>query len=333
MPYISAAKVLQLLTQRHIYPLYLLLGEETYLIHEYTSAFVERILGTAVRDFNCNVFDADSDSLPEALSVARTLPMMASHRVVVLHGLHQLRKADLQQLTAYAEQPAESTALICSSHDSDPKKCLPYSWRKAVVVECHRLAGTSLCDWVANTVGQYGYTITDEAVQALLQDQQNDLWIILREIEKLCTYAGEEKEITLAAVQDVCQASRLHSIFALSDAFGTRNILQAITIIDGLLNQGEPPLLIFSMIVRHLRLLWSIQQLEQQHQDMSEMVKALGLPVHVCRRLAPQSRRFSSQRLGQLYHLALQADFAFKTTNRPSRTILEGLVFELCSSN
>jgi DNA polymerase-3 subunit delta len=333
MPSISAAKVLQLLTQRHIHPLYLLLGEETYLIHAYTSAFGERILETAMRDFNYDVFNADSDALPEALSVARTLPLMASHRVVVLHGLQQLRKADLQQLEAYAEQPSESTALICSSHDSDPKKCLPHSWRKAVVVECHRLTGTLLYDWVANTVAQSGYTITDEAVQALLQDQQNDLWTLLREIEKLCTYAGEEKAITLAAVQDVCQSSRLHSIFALSDAIGTRNILQAITVIDGLLNQGEPPLLIFSMLVRHLRLLWSIQQLEQQRQGMSEMAQALGLPLSVCRRLAPQSRRFSPQRLGQLYNIALQADLAFKTTNRPPKTILEGLIFELCASS
>jgi DNA polymerase-3 subunit delta len=333
MPHVSAAKVLQLLSQRDIHPLYLLLGEETYLIHAYTSAFVERILGTAVRDFNCDIFDADSDSFSEALNVARTLPMMASHRVVVVHGLHQLRKADLRQLEAYAEHPSESTALICSSQDSDPKKCLPRSWRKAVVVDCHRLTGTPLCDWVVNTVAQYGYTITDEAVQTLLQDQQNDLWTILREIEKLCTYAGEKQDITLTAVQDVCQASRLHSVFALSDAIGTRDILQAITVIDGLLNQGEPPLLIFSMIVRHLRLLWSIRQLGQQRQDMSEMAKALGLPPHVCRRLAPQSRRFSSERLGQLYNIALKADLAFKTTNKPPKTILEGLIFELCSNS
>jgi DNA polymerase-3 subunit delta len=333
MPHVSAAKVLQLLTQRHVNPLYLLLGEETYLIQAYTAAFMEQILGTAVRDFNCDIFDADSDSLSEALGVARTLPMLASHRVVVVHGLHQLRKTDVQQLEAYAEQPSESTALICSSHDNDPKKCLPRSWRKAVVVECHRLAGSPLCDWVINTVAQYGYTITDEAVQALLQDQQNDLWTILREIEKLCTYAGEEKDITLTAVQDVCQASRLHSVFALSDAISTRNILQAITVVDGLLNQGEPPLLIFSMIVRHLRLLWSIQQLEQQRQDMSEIAKALGLPLHVCRRLAPQSRRFSTERLGQLYNIALRADFAFKTTNQLPKTILERLLLELCSSS
>lgn len=331
MPHISAAKVLQRLSQGHIDPLYLLLGEEPYLSHEYTTAFVERILGAAAHDFNCDIFDADSDTLPEALSVARTLPMMASHRVVVLHGLHQLRKADLQQLEAYAEQPSESTALICSSHASDAQKGLPCFWHKALIVECNCLEGAPLRDWVVNTVARYGYAITDEAVRGLLQDQQNDLWTILREIEKLCTYAGEEKDINLATVQDVCHASRLHSIFALSDAIGTRDILQALTVVDGLLNQGEPPLVVFSMMVRHLRLLWSIHELEQQRQNMSEMAKTLGLPLHVCRRLAPQSRRFSLERLGQLYNAALQADLAFKTTNKPPKAILEGLVLELCS--
>ena len=333
MPLLSVAKVLQRLTQRHIDPLYLLLGEETYLIREYTSAFVEQILGTVARDFNCDILDADSDTLLEALSLARTLPMMASYRVVVLHGLHQLRKADLQQLEAYAEQPSESTALICSSHASDPKKYLPHFWHKALLVECNRLEGAPLRDWVVNTVARHGSIITDEAVRTLLQDQQNDLWTILREIEKLCTYAGEEKEINLATVRDVCQASRLHSIFALSDAIGTRHILRALTVIDGLLNQGEPPLVIFSMIVRHLRLLWSIQQLEQQRQDMSGIAKTLTLPLHVCRRLALQSRHFSLERLGQLYDAALKADLAFKTTNKPPKAILEGLILELCSSS
>jgi DNA polymerase-3 subunit delta len=333
MPHISAAQVLQHLSQGHIAPLYLLLGEETYLSHEYTAAFIEQIVETSARAFNCDIFDADSDTLLEALSVARTLPMMASHRVVVLHGLHHLRKADLQQLEAYAEQPSESTALICSSHDSDPKKCLPRSWHKALIVACNRLEGGPLRDWVVNTVTQSGYTITDEAVQSLLQDQQNDLWMIGQEIEKLCTYAGEETDITLAAVQDVCQASRLHSIFALSDAIGTRHIVHALTLIESLLHQGEPPLVIFSLMVRHLRLLWSIQQLEQQRQDMSEMAKTLGLPLQVCRRLALQSRRFSLERLGQLYDAALQADLAFKTTNKPPKAILEGFILELCASS
>lgn len=122
MPRVSAAALWKRLAQGQIDPCYLFFGEETYLIQEYTATLLEHILGTAPRDFNCDVFSVDNDTLADALSIARTLPMMAPHRVVVLHGLHQLRKADWPQLERYLEHPSTSTALICSSNVGDPKK-------------------------------------------------------------------------------------------------------------------------------------------------------------------------------------------------------------------
>ena len=88
MPRILAAALWKRLAQGQIDPCYLFFGEETYLIQESTTTLIEHILGTAPRDFNCDVFGVDNDTLEDALSIARTLPMMATHRVVVLHGFH-----------------------------------------------------------------------------------------------------------------------------------------------------------------------------------------------------------------------------------------------------
>src|SRR5262245_55135496 len=94
MPRVLAAALWKRLAQGQIEPCYVFFGEETYLVQEYTTTLIERILGTAPRDFNCDVFNVEHDALEEALSIARTLPMMATHRVVVVHSLQQLRKAD-----------------------------------------------------------------------------------------------------------------------------------------------------------------------------------------------------------------------------------------------
>src|SRR5690242_5212312 len=116
MPRVIAAALWKRLAGGQVDPCYLFCGEETYLLQEYVTMLIERILGTAPRDFNCDVFSVDNDTLEDALSIARTLPMMAPHRVVVLHGLQQLRKADWAQLEHYLEYPSASTALICSSN-------------------------------------------------------------------------------------------------------------------------------------------------------------------------------------------------------------------------
>jgi DNA polymerase III subunit delta len=330
MPRVAAAALWKRLAQGQIDPCYLLFGEETYLIQEYTTTLVAHILGTAPRDFNYDVFSVDNDTLEDALSIARTLPMMATHRVIVLHGLHQLRKADWSPLERYLEHPSTSTALICSSTVSDPKKCPPCLWQRAVTVECNRLEGPNLHAWVSHTVAQRGYHMAPEALQVLLHEQQPDLQTLRQEIEKLCTYAGETAEITLADVQEVTHTSRLQSIFALSDALGTRQIGPAFIVVERLLDQGEPPLVILSMMVRHVRLLWSIKQLGQQRHDATHMAKTLGLPLAVCRQLVTQSRHFSLGHLRQLYAAALEADVTFKTSNKPPRAILEELILHVC---
>jgi len=328
MPRILAAALWKRLAQGQVDPCYLFFGEETYLVQEYTTTLIERILGAAPRDFNCDVCRVDNDTLEDALSIARTLPMMATHRVVVLHGLQQLHKADWALLEHYLEHPSVSTALICSS--SDPKKLPPRLWQSAVAVECSRLEGPKLSDWVTHTVTQGGYRMTPEALQGLLHEQEPDLQTIRQEIEKLCTYVGERQEITLDDVQEVTQTSRLQSIFALSDALGTRQIGPAFTVVERLLNQGEPPLVILSMMVRHVRLLWSVRQLGQQRHDMPQMAKTLGLPLAVCRQLSAQSQHFAVEHLRQLYIAALEADLAFKTSNKPPRAILEELILHVC---
>lgn len=331
MPRVLAAALWKRLAQGQIEPCYLFFGEETYLIQEYTTELTERILGTAPRDFNCDVFSVESDILEDALSIARTLPMMATHRVVVLHGLQQLRKADWPALEHYLEQPSVSTALICSGSTSDAKKFPPRLWQQAVAVECSRLEGPKLHDWVTHLVRQRGYRIAPAVLQGLLHEQEPDLQTIAQEVDKLCTYVGERQEITLEDVQEVTHTSRLQSIFALSDALGTRQIGPAFTVVEGLLNQGEPPLVILSMMVRHVRLLWSVKQLGQQRQDPPQMAKALGLPIAVCRQLGVQSQHFSAAHLRQLYTAALEADLTFKTSNKPPRAILEELILHVCS--
>src|SRR2546428_13586320 len=150
MPRILAAALWKRLAHGQVDPCYLFFGEETYLLQEYTTTLIERILGAAPRDFNCDVCSVDNDTLEDALSIARTLPMMATHRVVVLHGLQQLRKADWAPLEHYLEHPSTSTALICNSSGSDAKKFPSFLWQHTVTVECNRIDGTKLHDRVTH---------------------------------------------------------------------------------------------------------------------------------------------------------------------------------------
>jgi DNA polymerase-3 subunit delta len=164
-------QVMRRLAQGQVDPLYVLFGEETYLVHEYTTMLAERILGAASRDFNFDVCRAENNTLVEALSIARMLPMMARYRVVVFHGLHHLGKAEVHPLEQYAEHPSESTAFICSSGESDSNKFPPSLSQKAVMIACQRLQGTQLHEWIVRAVTDRHHRIADAAIQLLGRNQ------------------------------------------------------------------------------------------------------------------------------------------------------------------
>lgn len=332
MPTVSITKVFQRLASGQVDPLYLFFGDETYLMQEYIASCTNQILAAAPRDFNYDAFTLTNDHLHETLSLAKTLPIMSEHRVLVLHDIHKLRKGEVRELEAYAASPSPTTALICSTASTTPQKVLPQFFRQAVAVECKRLAGPQLRSWITRFIEQQGYDIAPEAAHVFLQDQQHDLWTLKRELEKLCTYCGDKREIGLAEIHEVCQPIQMHSIFALTDAIGSHQIGQAFALIDSLIQQGEPPLVIFSMMVRHVRLLWSVKGLAQQGENINQMAKTLRLPPRVCQQIANQCKLFSSQRLQALYGTIVKADLAFKTTNKPPKAILEDLTLLLCSA-
>ena len=68
MPLITISQLLQRLSERRIAPVYLLFGEEPYLIQEYATMLIEQILGTAPYDFNCDVFSAGTRHLTGSAS-------------------------------------------------------------------------------------------------------------------------------------------------------------------------------------------------------------------------------------------------------------------------
>jgi DNA polymerase-3 subunit delta len=331
MPNVSITKVFQRLASGHVDPIYLFFGDETYSIHQYTASCIDQILGAAPRDFNYDSFTVSGDNLLEALSLAKTLPIMSNYRVLVLHDIHKLRKSEVREIESYAASPSETTALICTATGNTWQKSFPQARRQAMVVECKRLEGTQLRKWVTTFIEQQGYTITAEAIHGFLHEQQNDLWTLKREIEKLCTFCGERKEIGVTEVQEICQPIHVHSIFSLTDAIGAQQIGKAFSLIDNLIQQGEPPLVIFSLIVRHVRLLWSAKGLSQQGKNIGQMAKTLRLPPQVCRQLTSQCKSFSLQHLQRLYKTIVEADLAFKTTTKPPKFVLEDLILALCS--
>jgi len=127
----QAKNILQQIQRGKISPIYLLHGEENYLIEDTLAEMIDLLAPKNVRDFNLDIFSDSAVSATEILSMANTYPVMAERRVVVAKDpafLGSKKKADPVDVLHESmelhrsESLARSAALLARSLDLDPEE-------------------------------------------------------------------------------------------------------------------------------------------------------------------------------------------------------------------
>ncbi|MHB9097817.1 MAG: DNA polymerase III subunit delta [Syntrophales bacterium] len=203
-----------------------------------------------------------------------------------------------------------------------------------------------------------GKRLSSGAWSALGQKTGFDLRESLGAIEKLITYAGKKAQIEAADVEAVIGRTKEESIFDLTGALTGRNLTVALRTLQDLLDQGEPALKVFSMIVREIRLLFQAKLLIasgrlgafQSGMDYGRFQKTVYPAV---RTLAGEGQetialvsqhpfvvyqalngagRFTRADLAGYLELLVRTDLALKTTGHDPRLLLERVLIQVCGA-
>jgi DNA polymerase-3 subunit delta len=203
---------------------------------------------------------------------------------------------------------------------------------------------------------QQGKRLSAEAWAALERKTGFALRETLGAIEKLITYAGPRGQIEAADVEAVIGRTKEDSVFELTGALSSRNLAPALKSLGALLDRGEAPLRVFSMIVREIRLLLQAKLLAgsgklgayQPNMDYGRFqkavmpaVKLLSAPGEeilaiasqhpfVIHQLLKNAQRFSRGELEAALDLLVRTDLALKSTGRDPRLLLEKIVIAVC---
>lgn len=273
----SPAEVRKLIKSGKTGPLYLLEGDDLQSRHDLALEFAN-LVEEGLQAFNVQSFYANEatnaagrDQLIGALlSTARTLPMMASKRVVIVHEADRLlapkRAKDEDQgeldlpkkpkrgatpsdeLEAYVEAPEPMTTLIFAAGALDANRRIVKLLRNhADVVDCGSLESPrDAALWIQKRLEKDELTIDPKALNLLLQTTGLSLGRIRAEVEKLVLYAAGEAVITPAHVKDlVIPENESEGVFALIDAVRNSNAPRALLEISALIDAGvQPPLIL-----------------------------------------------------------------------------------------
>jgi DNA polymerase III delta subunit len=258
-------------------PLYLLEGDDPQSRHDLAIEFAN-VVDEGLQAFNVQSFYANEAGnkagrdqlIGVLLSNARTLPMMAARRVIVVHEADRLlapkrakdddqQELDLprkgkrgttpaEELEAYVEQPEPMTTLVFVSGPLDANRRVVRLLRKhADVVDCGTLASPrEAAAWIQKRLEKDELAIEPKALSLLLETTGLSLGRIRAEIEKLVLYAAGEPEISVQDVRDlVIPQAESEGVFALIEAVRNSNAPRALREVSALIDGGvQPPMIL-----------------------------------------------------------------------------------------
>jgi DNA polymerase-3 subunit delta len=308
--------------------IYLIVGDdEAEMSH--LSADVSALVEDELRAFNLERMYAGEKGVTTASIVesARTLPMMADRRVIVVLRAERILKpkrrgkdeppdddeepaGDLDVLEAYVQKPEPLTTLVFVASDVDRSRRLYKSIQKhATIVECWGLKGgkdarvdlrqvaRTAEALVRQAVADAGQQIDPAAARLVAERAGIDIATLRGDLERLLLYAAGKPKIDLRDVQEIVSAETAQDDWAVTNAIQRGDTAEALRQVALALESGGVPYMILGQLG------WFVRE------------KLPGT---------------DSRRVPAAVEALFRTDLELKSSGGDPRVLLERLVVELC---
>jgi len=284
---------------------------------------------TAAPDFNRDELQAN-DGASRIIQACETLPMMAPRRWVHVADVHKISAKEFPALINYIASPSPTTTLCLSGDKLDTRKKLGKALSKAgFVFLLEPPKPKEIPGWLHKRARHHGYELHDDAAGLLADLIGADLGSLDNTLHKLQAFVGPDKPIDSEAVEKSVAATRVHSIFDLTDAIGQRDLGRASQLVRNALDGGESGLMVLAMVARQIRQMIQVRELDSQGIRPQQMAQTLKLRPFLVDGLVRQAKHYSPTELCQALAAVGRADIAMKSTRLAQGVILDRLLVEM----
>lgn len=351
-------------------PVYLLYGDEGYLIRDTAEKIIAKLLPNKQQgEFSLEVLSGRDVSVADFSNVLSSLPLFATKRIVWLRGCG-LFGSEARAKTVCGLLPQKGQGVIVIITELTANKGERGSYirgeiaKRGVVAEFRQLSDTNnshlrfIHDIVTEKLKVDGKEITTGTLFYLIQLVGSDLQSVLMEVEKLAMYTGRRRKIGKSDIDLLVAPTRETVAYQLAEAVTAGDLKTALSFLRRILDQNGKPLVILGSLVKRVRLLVQAKAIMEsgtlnatlvnsRYPTFAEGLKSLPDSVrgafsakkgqnlfaehpYVIYKVCKAAQRKPMQRLREQLNRMVDADRELKGGRRSKSEALEDLVIYLC---
>jgi DNA polymerase-3 subunit delta len=274
---------------------------------------------------------ADGATGADAVAACNALGLFAGGeggRLIVVEGVEQWRKADVEAVKAYLADPVPGAVLALVAHEPLRSDVLA----KAIAAVGQVLTYDApkprdLPGWVRAQFEARGASADQDAARALVEIVGDDLSALATEVDKIATWASG-RPLQRAEIEALATPAREATAWALTDAWGERDLSTLLEACEAELERREP-FGISTRLAAHVSLVRNVQLLAAEDLPAREIAKRLKLHEFRVKKALGHASRYTRDELDAAVVRLAALDAAIKGASRLSgelvltRTLIE----------
>jgi DNA polymerase III subunit delta len=266
-------------------------------------------------------FDPDAPG-PEIVTALNTTSLLGGRRLVIVRCAHELKKEQAQPLLAYLEAPSPDSLLVLIAAGRTKFDEVVKRVGSAMTLEAPK--GRALVGWCRQRAKVHRLQLDDPAAWALVDAVGTELRDLDGALVQLATALGAGSHVRREQVRKAFPRLADERMYVFTDAVGDRRLGVAMTALRRLLEQGDPPLVLFGALVAHVRRMLRARRCADE--GTSQVAALLGLPEWRAQRLAKQTRSYREDELVSAMGILAATDLELKGGESPEAALESAVV-------
>lgn len=266
---------------------------------------------------------SDSTTVPDLIGRLCTSSLFGGSRITVME---EFDDEDCLEVLSHRGNFSDSVSLVIKADKLDKRgKLYRLLSAEATVREFRPFAEwetKKVIDWITAKAKAAGRSISPQAAGLLNDISGPSLRQLACEIEKLSTYAADRVSIEPEDIRALAVSGDL-GVFALENAFASRDLKAALASLDGAFKAKQPAQVLIGRLASRLRPYLAIRALNEKKMPAGDIIRMLGMNPYFYERCSEGAALYSMQELLSAFDILFMADIAVKNSSVPPRIAME----------
>ena len=312
---------------------YVVFGEDPFLVSKECEKLLDTVLGSEDRSMALYEPRVNEADISDVLDELRTLPFLASKRVVLIKDAEPFVKANGDAMVSYLDNVSPSGVLILTVGSWDKRTRLHKKFQKTGgLIEVARMYSNQLPGYITSYAQQtHAIRLDGQTSRFLVELVGDDPGRLCREMDKLAVYVSPKKTVSPKDIESLIGHNRMFDAFGVIDSVSAGQIGPAISRIRNMFAADKSAeYSVVGAFGYHFRRLFRAKALVSK--GVSPQQAAAKMRVRYKQNeFLQQVGRLSLAQLGGILAELGQIDFGMKTGQTTASIAIERLILEIFS--